>query len=176
MCPDPAESTVGAMTHSNRIYLALAAAVAAVLCAAALWPAAGHAAGRTETIRAFSKTVSITVTKPDGTVITQPPFDGPAAGDVLDVFDLVFRGDHTRHSKHWIGTDHVQCVFSTAPEPDCVSHVALGGSMLIFRGNPGTLIAGVGRFQGATGRVLSNEEVPGGTDTVTKIKLAARHP
>jgi hypothetical protein len=162
------------MTYSNRILLALATAVAAVLCAAALWPAAGHAAGRTETIRAFSKQVSITVTRPDGTVITQPPFDGPAAGDVLDVNSLVFRGTHDRHSRHWIGTEHLQCVFGTAPAPDCVSHVALGGSMLIFRGNPATLIAGLGRFQGATGRVISSKEVPGGTDSVTKLTLAKR--
>jgi hypothetical protein len=77
-----------------------------------------------------------------------------------------------RHSKHFIGTDHLRCVFGTG-EPDCVSHVALGKSMLIFAGDK--LVAGLGRFQGATGTVTS-KEVPADTDAVAKIKLAKHHP
>jgi hypothetical protein len=49
--------------------------------------------------------------------------------------------------------------------------VAIGGSLLIFSGNPGTLTVGTGRFQGATGRVIKNKEVPGGSDVVVKIRL-----
>ena len=55
-----------------------------------------------------------------------------------------------------IGSEHVHCVFGQG-EPDCVSHVALGGSMLIFTGNPATLTGGTGRFQGATGTATTKE-------------------
>jgi hypothetical protein len=178
MCRDAPETSVVGMTttsRSNRITVAVAASVAAILCLAALWPAAGHAADRTKTIRIFSKMTSMTVTHADGTVLTHPPFPEPQRGDVLDVYSLDFRGNHKHHSKHFVGSDHLQCVFG-AGEPDCVSHVALGGSLLIFEGNPGTLVAGTGRYQGATGRVLSSKEVPGGTDAVAKIKLAKHHP
>ena len=178
MCAGAPEiSVVGITTtaRTNRLVVTFAVAVAAALCVAALVPAAGQAAGRTKTIKIFSKLTSITLTHADGTVVDHPPFPEAVPGDVLDVYSLDFRGNHKRHSKRWIGTDHLQCVFG-AGEPDCVSHVALGGSMLIFQGNPGTLIGGLGRFQGATGRVISSKEVPGGTDAVAKIKLAKHHP
>jgi hypothetical protein len=160
---------------THRLIVVLVAAVVALLCAATLWPAPGQAAGRTKTLKVFSKATLITLTHPDGTVVDHPPFPDAAPGDVLDVYSLDFRGNHKKHSKRWIGSDHLQCVFGTG-EPDCVSHVALGGSLLVFRGNPGTLIGGTGRFQGATGRVISSKEVPGGTDAVAKIKLAKHHP
>jgi hypothetical protein len=178
MCGDAGESSVVGMTttsHSNRTIVVLAACVAAALCIAALLPAAGHAAGRTQTLKVFSKMVSMSVTHADGTVQTKPPFAEPQPGDVLDIYSLDFRGNHKRHSKHFVGSDHLRCVFG-AGEPECVSHVALGGSLLIIEGNPGTIVAGTGRFQGATGRVLSSKEVPGGTDAVAKIKLAKHHP
>jgi hypothetical protein len=178
MCGGAAGSSVVGMTSilpTRHVYVVLAAGVAALLCAAALWPSAGQAAGRTKTIEAFSKAVSLTVTHPDGTVVTHPPFPTMAPGDVLDVYSLDFRGNHRHHAKHFFGSEHLQCVFGTG-EPDCVSHVAIGGSLLVWSGNPATLIAGTGRFQGATGRVLVNKEVPGGNDIVAKIKLARHHP
>jgi hypothetical protein len=178
MCIGAPEISVVGMTttaRSNRLIVAFAVAVAAALCVAALWPAAGQAAGRTKTIKVFSKTIALTVTHPDGTVVDHPPFPEMAPGDVLDVYSLDFRGNHKHHSKRFIGSDHVTCVFGTG-EPDCLSHVALGGSMMIFSGNPGTLVGGLGRFQGATGRVVSSKEVPGGNDVVAKIKLAKHHP
>ena len=174
MCGGRPEISVGGMTQPQFSHR-LVVVVAALLCAAALWPSAGQAAGRTKTIKIFSKATLITVTHPDGTVVDHPPYPDAAPGDVLDVYSLDFRGNHKKHSKRWIGSDHLQCVFGTG-EPDCVSHVALGGSLLIFSGDPGTLIGGTGRFQGATGRVLVSKEVPGGTDVVAKIKLAKHHP
>jgi hypothetical protein len=178
MCGEAPEISVVAMTitpRTHRLILALAVSVAAALCVAALWPSAGGLAGRTKTLKVFSQMQSMTLTHADGTVITHPPFPEVVPGDVLDVYSLDFRGTHKKHSKRFIGTDHLQCMFGTG-EPDCVSHVALGSSMLIFEGNPGTLVAGLGRFQGATGQVTSSKEVPGGTDVVAKIKLAKRHP
>jgi hypothetical protein len=170
MCRGARGRTVVGMTTKRFSKL-----IAALFCAALVWPAAGHAADRTKTIKIFSKTVALTVTHPDGTVVDHPPFPDMQPGDVLDVYSLDFRGNHKHHSKHFVGSDHVRCVFG-AGEPDCVSHVALGGSMLIFSGNPGTLVGGLGRFQGATGRVISSKEVRGGNDVVAKIKLAKHHP
>jgi hypothetical protein len=177
MCEGRADRSVGGMTTTlpnTRIYVALAAFVAAVLCAAALWPSAGEAAGRTKTIKAFSKITALTVTHPDGTVVDHPPFPEMQPGDVLDVYALDFRGNHKRHAKRFFGSEHLQCVFGTG-EPDCVSHTAIGSSLMIFAGNPGKLIAGTGRFAGATGRAISNKEVPGGNDIVVKVKLAKHH-
>ena len=133
-------------------------------------PSAGHAADKTTTLRYFVKDVSLTLTQADGTVVDRPPFPEAAPGDVLDVTSLLFRGDHRRHAKRWSASSHLRCVFGTG-QPDCESQVAIGGSLLVFRGNPGTLTIGTGRFQGATGRVVKNKQVPGGLNVVAKIRL-----
>jgi hypothetical protein len=148
------------------------AAVAAVAIAAvAVVPAVADAgAGKTETLRFFDKPDAITVTHPDGTVSKREPFPEPVAGDVLDVYSSEYAGNHKRHAAKPSGSAHVRCVFTGAGEPDCESHVALGGSLLIFRGYPGTLVAGAGRYLGATGRVVVSKEVPGGSDIVAKIR------
>jgi hypothetical protein len=176
MCGDAREISVVGMTNpasTNRLIVAFAAAVAALLCIAALWPAAGQAAGRTKTIKIFSQMVSMSVTHPDGTVVDHPPFPEMAPGDVLDIYSLDFVGTHKHHAKRWAGSEHLHCVFGTG-EPVCESQVALGRSLLVFKDNK--LVDGTGRFQGATGRVISTKEVPGGTDAVAKIKLAKQHP
>ena len=96
----------------------------------------------------------------------------PVAGDTLDVFAIDFAGDHKRHGKRFSGSEHVRCSFGAAsPEPDCTSHVALGSSLMVFHGS--TLIAGTGRFLGATGRALSNKEVEGGSDVVARVTRRA---
>jgi hypothetical protein len=154
------------MTITSRSRILVATALA-LLCAAALWPAAGHAAGRNLTIKAFSKITSVTVTAPDGTVVDRDP----QPGDTLDVFALDFRGNHKHHAKRFFASEHLQCLFGTG-EPMCVSHVAFGRSLMVWDGSK--LLAGTGRFAGATGRIVSNDEVPGGNDIVAKVKLAKR--
>jgi hypothetical protein len=64
---------------------------------------------------------------------------------------------------------HLRCTFGTG-QPVCESHTALGNSQLIFNGN--RLEGGTGLYQGATGRVLSNKEVPGAanaSDIVARV-------
>jgi hypothetical protein len=148
------------------------AAVAAVaLAAVAAVPAVADAgSGKTETLRFFDKTDALILTRADGTVVTKPPFPEAVAGDVLDVYSSEYAGNHTRHAKKPSGSAHVRCVFAGAGEPDCEGHVALGGSLLIFRGSPGTVVGGAGRYLGATGRVVASKEVPGGSDIVAKIR------
>lgn len=116
------------------------------------------AAGKTETLRVFSKTDKLVLTHADGTVVETAPFPEAVAADRLDIYASDFAGNHAKHAKVATGSEHVVCTFTAAsPEPDCISHVALGGSLLIFRGFPGTLIGGAGRYLGATGKVLSNK-------------------
>jgi hypothetical protein len=150
--------------------LALGALVALLVTLAV--SSAGAAGGRKiETLRFFSKPVSATLTTADGTVVRKPPYPDPKPGDVLDVNSLDYIGNHRHHAARWRVSDHLRCVFGTG-EPDCESNVAVGGSLLVFHGDPGTLIDGTGRYQGATGRVLVNKEVKGGSDIVARIHLA----
>src|SRR3954452_13627233 len=106
------------------------AAVAAVLT---LVPAAS-ASAKTETMRFFSKVDKLTLTHADGTVVDTPA-GPPVAGDRLDVYASDFAGNHRKHAQKATASEHVVCTFSSAPEPDCTSHVAIGGSLLIFKGN-----------------------------------------
>jgi hypothetical protein len=159
---------------SRPLVLGIALAVVSV---AAVLPAAGWSAGRTQTLRIYDKPVSIKLTHPNGTSITREPYPQPKPGDVLDVDSLDYVGTHDHHAAHWIGSGHLRCVFRAGP-PTCESQVALGGSLLFFTGNPGTVSHGTGVYQGASGHVVSNKEVPvssggnNGSDIVVRIKLA----
>jgi hypothetical protein len=148
------------------------AAVAAALCAVALWPGAGQAAGTTQTLRVFEKPVSMTLTSADGTVLRHGPFPEAKAGDVLDVYALDYVGNHRKHEKRASMSSHLRCTFGEAGPPTCESHVAIGGALLVFKGNK--LVAGTGRYQHATGRVLSNktvDEKSNTSDIVVRINL-----
>jgi hypothetical protein len=156
------------LNHSFRT-VAVAAALALVPAASA----SASAAGKTETLRFFSHVEMVTLTHADGTVVTDPSTQ-PVAGDRLDVYASDFAGNHKRHAKQSTASEHVQCVFTEAsPEPDCVSHVAIGGSLLIFQGDPAKLIGGAGRYLGATGRVISNKTIgeSNDSDIVARITL-----
>jgi hypothetical protein len=150
-----------------------------VLCLAAcaagaflLLPAIGGAAGRTQTLRFFDKPVSITLTRADGTVVAHPPYPEARPGDTLDVLSLDYAGNHARHARQWTASGHLRCVFRSGP-PTCESHVAIGNSLLVFKGNPATLTHGTGIYLGATGRATA-KEIPGANDAsdiVAKIQL-----
>jgi hypothetical protein len=156
--------------HNHTLRIVAAAAALALIPAAS-----ASAAGKTETLRFFSKTDQITLTHADGTVATH--LSGPpAAGDRLDIYASDFAGDHKRHAKKATASEHVVCLFTAAsPEPDCTSHVALGGSLLVFGGDPAVVIGGAGKYLGATGRVISNKTVgdSNDSDVVAKITLRA---
>jgi hypothetical protein len=160
------------MAHRS---IALPFAALAATCALVLWPGAGAAATQTKTLRFFDKPVSIKLTQANGTVVDHAPYPEPKPGDTLDVNSLDYRGDHAHHAKRWTGSGHLRCVFGTGA-PTCESHIAFGGSLLIFTGSPGTLTNGTGIYEGATGRVLSSKQVPGkdnASDVVARIHLHA---
>ena len=147
--------------------LAGAAATIAIVAA----PGGSQAASSTQTLRFYDKPVSIKLTHADGTVVTHAPYPQAKPGDTLDVNTLDYVGNHTRHAKRWVSSSHVRCVFHAGP-PACESHVAIGGSMLIFTGNPGTVTNGTGVYQGATGRVIASKEVGNdASDVVVRIHL-----
>jgi hypothetical protein len=166
MCPRRAGLTVGPMINTTHIRPIIGAVVAALLLLVALSPSSGQAAGKTETLRFFSKPVSFTYTAADGTVTHRPTGGPPQAGDVLEVGSVSFAGNHKKHAKRSTASDYVRCEFNGSPEPDCFSDSAIGGSLLRFHNSD--VIRAVGRWK--SGKVLSNKEVEGGSDVVLKLR------
>ena len=82
---------------------------------------------------------------------------------------VLFEGNHRKHAKRATMSNHLECRFGAGPEPDCRSWVAIGGALLRFQGD--RVAGGAGRYLGATGRILSNKEVPGGNDVVARVTL-----
>lgn len=127
---------------------------------------------RTQTLRLFDKPMATTLTTSDGTVVSHPPYPQPKSGDTLDVYSLDYVGSHVYHAEQWTFSNHLRCTFTQGP-PDCVSDLATGSSLLVFDGNK--LIGATGHYQGATGRVLSNKQVPG-TDNASDIVARINKP
>jgi hypothetical protein len=165
MCGEAAGRSVGTMTTRTCIRT-LAIALAATLVLA---PSAFAAKRKTETIRAFSKPVSFTYTSVDGTVTQGPPASQPQPGDVFEIDSLDFVGNHKRHAKRATMSDYLRCTFQADLQPDCFGYTAIRGSLLRFHNFD--IIGGTGRYQGATGKVIKNEEVPGGSDFVVRVNL-----
>lgn len=154
-------------------YTRTAAALAVTLIAAAVAIPAlsgAHTTSATAQIMKFyDKPVTITLTDASGHVTSRPPYPQAKAGDILDVYSLDYVGDHIHHAARWSMSNHLRCTFGHGA-PTCTSNVAVGGSLLVFNGNK--LVGATGHYQGATGRVLSNKEVPGRdeSDVVLQIK------
>jgi hypothetical protein len=147
--------------------------VAALGASAALaLPAAGHMSGSTQTLRFFDRPVSMTLRHADGTIVRHGPYPKPKPGDTLDIDSRDYAGTHVHHAHRFTASTHLRCVFRAGP-PTCESHVAIGGSLLVFTGNPGTLTRGTGIYKRATGRVISNKDVgEDASDLVVRIQLA----
>ena len=154
------------MTLSTTPIRSVAGAVIAILlCALAVAAVSAEAAGsKTEKLKVFSKQLSFTFTKADGTVQSPPPLQA-APGDSFEIDSLDYRGTHKKHSKKPIGADYLQCTFGAGPEPDCHGYTALGSSLLRFHGFD--LIGAIGKYKDA--KVLSSKEVPGGSDFVIRL-------
>jgi hypothetical protein len=152
----------------DKKHIRVAAAVG--IGAIALWSPAGHAASKTETLRYHVKDVSKLLTRADGSVVRRAPFPEPEAGDVLEINSLDYRGDSRHHAGTWTASQTRRCAF-TAGEPDCSMTIAIGGSLLSLHGNPGTVVNGTGRYEGASGRVVSVKDTGAGADVVAQIKV-----
>ena len=164
MCGERGDRSVAPMTNSTHIRILACSALVTLLAIAVLASTAG-AAGKTETLKVFSKQLSFTYTKADGTVSQGPPAGQPAAGDSFEIDSLDYRGTHKKHSKKPIGADYLRCQFDAQLEPQCMGYTALGNSLLRFRGME--LIGAIGRWKDA--KVVSNKEVDGGSDFVIRL-------
>ncbi len=167
------------MTNTKRSLTATTvAAIAAVAAMPALIDAkassgASVSSARTQTLRLFDHPEAIVLTTSDGNVTAHPPYPQPQSGDTLDVYSLDYVGNHRHHARQWTLSNHLRCTFTEGP-PDCVSNLAVGSSLLVFHGNK--LIGATGHYRGATGRVLSNTQVPGAanaSDIVARIRRPA---
>jgi hypothetical protein len=161
-------------SHALKLVAGLAATAALVAASASA------ASSKTETLRIFEKTRSIQLTKADGRVLTQLPIAEPEPGDVVDAVFDIYAGDHVKHGKTRLGSDHLRCEFIAAGPPKCVSHATIGRSMLVVEGTPPRVTFGTGRFAGATSSMISAKEVRqappselahNDIDVVARIKL-----
>jgi hypothetical protein len=164
MCGGRGGHSVVPMTNPTLTRTLAGSALAALLAVAVLASTAG-AAGKTETLKVFSKVQSFTYTAADGTVSQGPPSGPPAAGDSFEIDSLDYRGTHKKHSKKPIGAEYLRCEFNGGPEPDCHSYVALGASLLRFHGFD--LIGAIGRWKDA--KLLSNKDVNLDSDIVIRL-------
>ncbi len=168
MCGADARLSVGSMlntTHIHPIRTLIGVALAALLLLVALSPPSGQAAGKTETLRFFSKPVSFTYTAADGTVTHRPPAGPPQAGDVLEIDSLDYAGTPQEALQAPEGQRLPALRVRRQPEPDCHGYAAIGSSLLRFHGMD--VIGAIGRWK--SGKVLSNKEVEGGSDFVLKL-------
>ena len=165
MCGGRGDRSVAPMTNTTHIRILAGGALAALLCALAVIVGPAQAAGKTETLKVFSKQLSFTYTKADGTVSQGPPASQPQPGDMFEIDSIDYRGTHKKHSKKPIGADYLRCKFDAALEPQCEGYTALGSSLLRFRGM--TNVGAIGKWKSA--KVLSNKEVPGGSDYVVRL-------
>ncbi|MGD9697081.1 MAG: hypothetical protein AB7V42_15640 [Thermoleophilia bacterium] len=162
-------------TAKHLIRIALAAGTAALAAVLLLCGPGRAAGGTTETLHVYDKVLSVKMTRADGTVVGRPPYPEPAPGDTIDIVSLEYAGNHGKHARRPFGSGHARCVFPAQPgPPDCVSHIAIASSMLVFEGDPGTLVLGTGRYRGAKGRVLSSVNVGGGNDSDIVARITRR--
>jgi hypothetical protein len=165
MCGGRAVHSVVGMENTTPIRTLALGALAALVCALAVFVVPAGAAGKTETLKVFSKQLSFTYTKADGTVSQGPPAGEPQPGDSFEIDSLDYRGTHKKHSKKPIGADYLRCTFGASIEPQCESYVALGRSLLRFRGDE--TVGAIGKWKSA--KLLSMQEVDGGSDIVVRL-------
>jgi hypothetical protein len=143
------------------------AAGAALTLALAASPTVAGAVAKTRTLRVFDHPVHVTLTSADGTV-SEHPAGPPQAGDVLEVDSRIFKGTHKRHEKRPSMSGYLRCEFTGAPAPDCFSYIAHRGSLLRFHMDD--VLGGTGRYEGASGRVVSSKETASGSDIVARVR------
>jgi hypothetical protein len=164
----------------RRIIATALAATAALTVAAA--PAG---AASTKTFRLFSKEVSSKLYDASGTLVADPNA-APTAGGYFVVTDDDYRGNHKKHSRKPIATDHLVCTFAVdaagAIQSVCDGQIALPGGMVFFDKEPvafteTTVIpidGGTGKYAKAKGGSITSTFLGGDSsdsDLVVKVKF-----
>ena len=166
MCGGRGGRSVAAMTYTTPIRSLAGAVIAVLLCALAVAAPPADAAGKTETLKVFSKQLSFTFTKADGTVVAGPAA-GPGRARRLVRDRLARLPRHPQEALEEADRRRLPAAARSAsgPEPDCHGYTALGDSLLRFHGvRPDRRDR---QFKDA--KVLSNKEVPGGSDFVIRL-------
>jgi hypothetical protein len=149
------------------VLIAAATLVCALSVVAVLVATSASARTSTITFHFFEKAVSFKITDAAGNPITPGANFTPAVGDVFVSTNLDYVGNHKHHAKKYTATDHVRCVFETAPTATnpmatalCDGQIAIGGSMLLADQVTATLTqtttaapinGGIGKYAGYHG-------------------------
>ena len=115
MCGGRGDRSVVPMTNSTLIRILAGSALAALLAIAVLASTAG-AAGKTETLKVFSKQSSRSPTRRPTARSRRARRRArrrPATSFEIDSLD--YRGTHKKHSKKPIGADYLRCQFGAQP-------------------------------------------------------------
>jgi hypothetical protein len=157
---------------------ALAAGTLAALVAAAPASATTH-----QTWHLWSKQTSILAFDASGNPIDEAT-TAPTAGSIFTVGDVDYLGDHTKHGKQVVSTDHLDCTFTQVDLSAgvlaalCYGEFALPGGMVLFDhqtvdfGKTRTIYkitGGTGRYDGATGSLTADSY--GGQTNDTDVVL-----
>jgi hypothetical protein len=124
------------------------------------------AGGATTTLHYYSVTQSLTATSATGQPVGQT--DVFPVGTHFDGTDLLYAGQHQRHTQSFSGSDHLQCVVNVAStvadRQTCTEQFAFGSAMLLatnvtvtFNGRTGTIPinGGTGKYKNARGTLVS---------------------
>jgi hypothetical protein len=129
-------TTMGGIMRSRPLGAAGLTGLLGAIIVAGVVIASAAAKPATITLHFFSKAQSFKLTDPSGKPVS--PTAIPGVGDVFDVTDLDYVGNHKHHAKQWTATDHLRCVFQTTPSAPtgtatavCDGQIAIGGSMLL---------------------------------------------
>src|SRR5580658_3544191 len=83
-----------------------------------------HAASKKDVLHIYSTQTSFSYTTAAGQTVSQPP-DNSNPGDVIQFTDNDFTGNVKHHTKHYTGTDHGVCIFTTANNANCYVQMAI---------------------------------------------------
>jgi hypothetical protein len=90
------------------------------------------AEAKTKTLKFWSKEASSKFYNADGTPATGNPGQ-PAAGSYFVITDDDYVGDHKKHAKRAVATDHLSCTFTgSGANASCSGEFALPGGLLYF--------------------------------------------
>lgn len=132
-------------------------------CATIMAVGASAAAAKTVTLHFFSKQVYTRISDASGHPVA--PNAAPAPGDRLSFASNDYAGNHKRHAKQAIASDHIVCTLTSNSTALCDGTIAAGGSLIMgddfvlnFNSNAPTTVkitGGTGIYRHAHGTVIA---------------------
>jgi hypothetical protein len=156
--------------HEHRTRSAIGRAALLVAGLMALGVMAPTASAKTVTLHYFSKETSSTFLTPQGQPLGSN--SQPAVGDINDVSDVDYVGNHKHHAKQATASDHLRCTVTAFSASNmtatCDVQAAIGGSMVIANDQPVrffprtapvtiTINGGTGIYRHARGKIIAKQ-------------------